>query len=401
MGQIIAAGATVHAPQFFTYPPTEDFQQLDASIAAMRQLGRQMLDGDRPDAVIVIGSDHLETFFLSAVPTFALIGGERVKAAFAGRAYDLPCHGMSEALIDHLVGAGFDMVYSQDAVLGHAFAAPFEWVMEKRDIPVVAMFVNSYLPPLPTARRCAALGAAVAQFLSARPERVAIIASGGLSHYPGTWKYPEPAYDFDRWAIGQMERGNLEALLSLTNRQIDEVGNTEMLSWAVMFGALLEQARLEQTPQEKRGAPAGELLTYQPTWHHGHAVMRFLPPRETPADATPLPPYRFANEPHEFYAHPSPSSYNLNKLLYDLRHDPALRRQMIEHPAEVAAARQLSPREAAVIDTMLDEDIDLLRNRKTHPVVEAGAHPLGLLMSLITVQAEIRRMRKEAKEAQV
>ena len=41
------------------------------SIAAMRQLGHQMLDGTEPDALIVIGSDHLETFFLSAVPTFA------------------------------------------------------------------------------------------------------------------------------------------------------------------------------------------------------------------------------------------------------------------------------------------------------------------------------------------
>src|SRR5580704_16163643 len=146
MGQIVAAGATVHAPQFFTYPPSEDFKQLDASIAAMRELGHQMLDDTRPDVLIVIGSDHLETFFLSAVPTFALIAGERVKAAFAGRSYDLPCHPMSEALLEHLVGSGFDMVYSQDAELGHAFAAPFEWVLEERDIPVIPIFVNTYLP---------------------------------------------------------------------------------------------------------------------------------------------------------------------------------------------------------------------------------------------------------------
>jgi 2,3-dihydroxyphenylpropionate 1,2-dioxygenase len=384
MGQIVAAGATVHAPQFFSYPPTEDFAQLDASIAAMRQLGHQMFDDTKPDAVIVIGSDHLETFFLSAVPTFALIGGERVKAAFAGRSYDLPCHPMSEGLIEHLVASGFDMVYSQDAVLGHAFAAPFEWVMEKRDIPVVAMFVNTYLPPLPTARRCAALGEAIASYVGTRPERVAMIASGGLSHYPGTWKYPQPAYDFDRWAIAHMERGNTEAILSLTNRQIDEVGNTEILSWAVMMGAI--------------GAQRGELLTYQPTWHHGHAVMRFLPPPEKAMETDAIPPYRFANDPHEFYAHPAPSSYNLNKLLYDLRHDADLRRRMIESPAEVAAERKLGPREAAVIDTLLDEDIDLLRNRQTHPVVEAGAHPLGLLMSLMTVQAEMRKMRRAAQQ---
>src|SRR5215471_10781479 len=208
MGQIVAAGATVHAPQFFTYPPSEDFAQLDAGLAAMRLLGQQMLDETKPDAVIVIGSDHLETFFLSAVPTFALIGGERVKAAFAGRSYDLPSHPMAEGLLEHLVSSGFDMVYSQDAELGHAFAAPFEWVRESRDIPVVPIFVNSYLPPLPSARRCADLGRTLAAFIATRPERVAIGASGGMSHYPGTCKYSKPAFDCDRWAIAQMERGN-------------------------------------------------------------------------------------------------------------------------------------------------------------------------------------------------
>jgi 2,3-dihydroxyphenylpropionate 1,2-dioxygenase len=383
MGQIVAAGATVHAPQFFTYPPTEDFKQLDASIAAMRQLGHQMLDDTKPDALIVIGSDHLETFFLSAVPTFALMGGERVRAAFAGRNYDLPCHPMAEGLLEHLVGSGFDMVYSQDAELGHAFAAPFEWVLEKREIPVVAIFVNTYLPPLPTARRCAELGKAIASYIATRPERVAIVASGGLSHYPGTWKYPQPAYDFDHWAIAHMERGNTEAVLGLTNRQLDEVGNTEILSWAVLFGAI--------------GAQRGELLTYQPTWHHGHAVMRFLPTPQRAPETAPIPPYQFTDQTNEFYGHPAPSSYNLNKLLYDLRHDPDLRRRMIESPAVVAEERKLSAREAAVIDTLLDEDIDLLRNRKTHPIVEAGAHPLGLLMSLVVVQAEMRKMRKQAQ----
>ncbi len=57
----------------------------------------------------------------------------------------------------------------------------------------------------------AALGKAIADIIEARPERVAIVASGGMSHYPGTWKYPQPAYDFDYWAIAQMERGNHRA----------------------------------------------------------------------------------------------------------------------------------------------------------------------------------------------
>ena len=71
------------------------------------------------------------------------------------------------------------------------------------------------MPPLPSPQRCHALGKAIADIIKGRPERVVIVASGGMSHYPGTWKYPQPAYDFDYWAIAQMERGNLDPILAL------------------------------------------------------------------------------------------------------------------------------------------------------------------------------------------
>ena len=86
MGKIVFAAATVHAPQLFVYPPSEDPKQLDADIAAMRHWGR-CSDETKPDLAIVIGSDHLETFFLHAVPTFAIVGGLHSKAAFARKTY--------------------------------------------------------------------------------------------------------------------------------------------------------------------------------------------------------------------------------------------------------------------------------------------------------------------------
>src|SRR6202451_4782604 len=108
MGEIVFAAATVHAPQLFTYPPSEDKAQLDADIAAMRELGKT-LDEIKPDAVMVIGSDHLETFFLSAVPTFAIVGGEKSKAAFPRKTYALPTYPFPEELGNDLGNAGFDM----------------------------------------------------------------------------------------------------------------------------------------------------------------------------------------------------------------------------------------------------------------------------------------------------
>lgn len=386
MGQVVAAMATVHAPQLFTYPPSEDPAQLDADIAAMRQLG-QDLDEIKPDAIIVIGSDHLETFFLSAVPTFAIVGGEKSKAAFARKTYALPIHPFAEELLDKLVNTGFDMTYSQDAELGHAFAAVYEWVIERRPIPVVPIFVNTYLPPLPTAKRCAQLGAAIRDAVESSSYKVAIIASGGMSHYPGAWKYPQPAYDFDWWAIAQMERGNHDALVKLTSEELDEVGNTEMLPWMVMFGAI--------------GNQPGELVTYQPTWHHGHAVMRFIPNKKNaPTTPEPEPVFKFQSAGgYQFYKHPDPAIYPLNKLLFDLRFSQPLRRRLFENTKALATDYGLTEHQAEVLETMKDESIDAVRSLKPHPLVEAGAHPLGMWMSLIVVQAEQRRMRQEQAAA--
>ena len=72
MGEIVAAFATCHAPQLFTYPPDEDHAQLDATVAAMRELGK-ILDETKPDVILFLGSDHLETFSMACNPTFAII----------------------------------------------------------------------------------------------------------------------------------------------------------------------------------------------------------------------------------------------------------------------------------------------------------------------------------------
>ena len=385
MGEIVFAAATHHAPQLFVYPPSEDPKQLDAGMAAMRVLGKS-LEESKPDLVIVIGSDHLETFFLHAVPTFAIVGGLHSKAAFARRTYALPIHPFAEELVNDLVLGGFDMAYSQDAELGHAFAAVYEWVIEGRKIPVVPIFVNAYLPPLPTARRCGQLGAKIRELVEKTALRVAIVASGGLSHYPGAWKYPQPDYAFDWWAIAHMERGHHETLLAIGNPELDEVGNTEMLPWMILLGAI-------------PGQP-GELITYQETWHHGHAVMRFIPNhKNAPTTPEPAATWNFQSKAgYEFYKHPDPNDYPLNKVLFDLRFSGDLRRKLFADTPAVAREYGLNEAQARALETVKDESIDAVRSLKPHPLVAAGAHPLGMWMSLIVVQAEQRRLRAEQEK---
>ena len=376
MGSIVAAMATVHAPQLVTRPPEEDHDQLQAGIDAMGQLGK-VLDDTKPDALLLIGIDHLETYFLDAVPTFALVTGERTKAAFAHTRHDVPNHQpLARALLEGLIGAGFDLTFSENALLGHAFSTPLEYIHQGRAIPVVPLMVNVYLPPLPTPQRCVDLGRAIARVIEERPENVAIVASGGMSHYPGTWKYYDPEYEFDRWAIQEMEHGALDDLMTLTGPDLDEVGNTEMLTWMVMFGAI--------------GPQPGELLSYQPTSHHGHAVMQFLPGRAAPAAERTTRPkfggFQFKGEGYEFYKYPPSDTYAMQKLLVDLRGSAPLRERFFEDMDAVIGEREgLSP-----------EHVEAIKTLQVKPMVDLGAHPILTLTSILVIQAHQRWLKAEA-----
>jgi protocatechuate 4,5-dioxygenase beta chain/2,3-dihydroxyphenylpropionate 1,2-dioxygenase len=66
MGEIVAAVGTCHTPYMFTRPPDENHEQLDIAAKAMNELGK-VLDETKPDAIIFLGADHVETFSVGGV----------------------------------------------------------------------------------------------------------------------------------------------------------------------------------------------------------------------------------------------------------------------------------------------------------------------------------------------
>jgi aromatic ring-opening dioxygenase catalytic subunit (LigB family) len=390
MGQIVAAVGTCHTPYMFTRPPDENPEQLEQAGRAMQELGK-VLDETKPDVIVFLGSDHVETFSVTCVPSFAIIAGDRAIAKFAGRTHDLPIHReMAEDMLNQLVvNHGFDLAYSEDAELGHAFSIPFEYVIGGRNIPVIPFFTNVYVPPLPTPRRCAALGKAIAEVIKGRPERVALIASGGMSHFPGTRKYHYPEFDFDRWLVAQMEAGNSSALLDMTGTQLDEVGNTEMLNWAILFGAI--------------GPQAGELIDYIPTWHHGLCMMRFLPQRQRKQAPTKVADefggFKFLNQGFQFYKHPPSEAYGLNKLLFESRHSAELRERIISDFDTVCDEYNLQGAQRAAARELINVGQGGLVSEHVGPLADAGAHALQALMSLHVIFSTSHKRGQQAMES--
>jgi 2,3-dihydroxyphenylpropionate 1,2-dioxygenase len=256
---LVAAAACPHTPQLLVRPPTEDRDLVLRVHGAYARVKRLLADA-RPDAVVVVAGDHIEGFFLDAVPAFAVYAGDRAAGQFGRYRYTFPVHEpLARAILEASIEREFDLAYTQDRPLDYAFYVPLHFVMPEPAVPIVPLHVNVYLPPQPTPRRCYAWGRTLRAILEPRPERVALLASGGLSHFPGTDRYASPDYEWDRRLLAMLADGRGAETAALTGEELDKAGNVELRTWITLLGAV--------------GDARADVVCYEPSWHHGNAVV--------------------------------------------------------------------------------------------------------------------------------
>lgn len=256
---VVAAVACAHTPQLLVRPETEEREVVLRVHEAFARVKRLLTDA-RPEAICVIAGDHVEGFFLDAVPALAVFVGSEVSGQFGRYRYTFEVHEpLAREIVEQGIERGFDLLYSQELRLDYAFYVPLHFTMPAPRIPIVPLYVNVYLPPQPTPRRCYAWGQALRAILDARPERVALMASGGMSHFPGINRYGSPDYDFDRRVLQALAEGRGSETARLTGGELDKAGNVELRTWITLLGAV--------------GGARAEVFCYEPSWHHGNAVV--------------------------------------------------------------------------------------------------------------------------------
>ena len=78
---VVAAVACPHTPQLLIRPDTED-RDLVLRVHAAYAKVKRLLSDARAEVICVIGGDHVEGFFLNAVPAFAVYAGTSVSGKF-------------------------------------------------------------------------------------------------------------------------------------------------------------------------------------------------------------------------------------------------------------------------------------------------------------------------------
>jgi OH-DDVA oxygenase len=235
-------------------------RKAEISQAALDRLADELEAAD-PDVVIIVGDDQEELFGPANQPAVAIYYGETVYTSAKFGAEDLPdwmltvgegymmddvhclpgapelalemIRGLIDRNVDVAVAARVDDVAK--AAFGHAYGFIVNRLFKGRRIPILPVLLNTYYPPnVPSAARCHDIGKALRSALDASHTdlRVAIIASGGLSHFIVD-------EELDRNVIAGFSPGQAERLRSLPRGALNS-GSSEILNWVLMAGVLGE-----------------------------------------------------------------------------------------------------------------------------------------------------------------
>jgi aromatic ring-opening dioxygenase catalytic subunit (LigB family) len=211
------------------------------------------LDAVQADAIIVIANDHFNTFFLDNFPTFA-IGVTDTSFGPNDQTkmprYDFAVHSkLASYLLKFGMNEGFDFAVTQEFGVDHSMIVPLHYLTDGIKTPVVPIWVNAFVKPLPTARRCYAMGQMLGAAIASLPQamRIAVLATGSFSLEiagpklePGT-RNSVPDIEWSKHLHRRIKSAEIDEILAeATPERMWQAGNVggELLNWMVLFGAV-------------------------------------------------------------------------------------------------------------------------------------------------------------------
>jgi len=217
---------------------------------------REAIAAEKPDVILVIGDDHKEVFQDDNMPAISLYWGEtlpykpqgmmkwkyssELKAAdwYPQEECEYPvASDLAKRMIGQLMDRDFDVAHSKyykpEQGMSHSFGYVYYKMLGETPIPIIPVSINTYYPPnqiSPT--RAFRLGQAIREAVATWPEdiKVAVIATGGLSHF-----VVDEA--FDKAFLDVMANGTADDHGALPLKKLQS-GNSEFRCWSALAGAV-------------------------------------------------------------------------------------------------------------------------------------------------------------------
>jgi len=249
VAEIVAAMAMTHSPGltgWFDRASTE-YQQL--ALTATAEM-RRRLEAARPDTLVMFSNDHLLNWPINNIPEYTVgVGDEHVGPAdwfdewLGMEKYRVPGDpGLARFLVNDAARRGIALAHLREMQFDDGISVPTHYLNPDARFRLVPITMNCNVPPIPTPARAYEVGRALAASMRAypAPTRIAVIATGGLSHEPGGPRYFWVDEEFDRWFLDLLKLGDHTRLLrECTLERMEAAGSggtAELLAWIAVLG---------------------------------------------------------------------------------------------------------------------------------------------------------------------
>ncbi len=222
---LVYAGVCSHAPGITGRADRAAPEVRDRFYAAFDDM-RAAIEGAAAEAIVVIAAEHFANFFMDNMPSFA-VG----MADF----YDGPIEDPAWLSIDKFRAPGnrdlsrrliaeimetVDVAYAEEWRFDHGIAVPLHFLTPDFDLPVVPANINCQGPPLAPLHRAWAFGEAIRRAADSVPERIAVVGTGGISHWPATPDSGKINEAWDRDFLDRWCRNDRDALLDYDDNRV-------------------------------------------------------------------------------------------------------------------------------------------------------------------------------------
>ena len=219
---LVLAAVCSHAPGITGRAERAPPELRDPFYAAYHRLRDELADA-KPDAVIVLAAEHFANFFMNNMPAYALGMGDQYDGPIEDPAWlKIPPRlvkgdaDLSRRLIEAMLQT-VDVAYSEEWRFDHGIMVPLHFLDPDNRYKIIPGNINCQGPPLTPLHRAWAFGEAIRRAADALPERIALIGTGGISHWPATPDSGRINADWDRDFLDRWVRQDKAAMLAYTD----------------------------------------------------------------------------------------------------------------------------------------------------------------------------------------
>jgi len=222
---LVYAGVCSHAPGITGRADMiEDTEQRDRLYAAFAQQ-RADIEATKPDALIVVAAEHFANFFMNNMPAFCVGTGDFHEGPIEDPDWlkipktKIPGHSkLATRLTRHMMQT-VDLAYAEEWKCDHGIMVPLHFLTPDYKLPIIPANINCQGPPLTPLPRAWAFGEALRAACDAVPERIALVCTGGISHWPATPDSGKINEAWDRQFLNELLAQDKTALLAYTDEQ--------------------------------------------------------------------------------------------------------------------------------------------------------------------------------------